>query len=348
MPTWNLGATANAAFRATDLQRSADRRARRSAGRGHADRLQRRHVPLLPDPQSRAHHRLRAGRVGLAPSSPGRAGAAPSDLLLQQGARRLSPDDAAARWRPARPGAAVATRCRRCTPSAPTPRLRGWSDYPLVADSASKSPARSPAPGRCGSHAAACGASVPARGRRRTMLYRWKVRLLKRPRLNLLWRRWRAKQGEILGSYDRLPEFIRNHAPGRSFADIGCMWGVNGEYAFVAEEAGATSVKAVDVFGPTPEFDQKHARARGPACEFVLGDITRPDTLEAIGAGRRGVLRRRSLPPPEPVRSAGRAAPDLPRDADPAHVHDPRDARPAQRRRLFPDARRERAASCGT
>jgi hypothetical protein len=46
------------------------------------------------------------------------------------------------------------------------------------------------------------------------MLYRWKVRLLKRPRLNLLWRRWRARHGEITGSYDRLPEFIRNHAPG--------------------------------------------------------------------------------------------------------------------------------------
>jgi SAM-dependent methyltransferase len=114
------------------------------------------------------------------------------------------------------------------------------------------------------------------------MLYRWKVRLLKRPRLNLLWRRWRAKQGDILGSYDRLPEFIRNHAPGRSFADIGCMWGVNGEYAFLAEAAGATSVTAVDVFGPTPEFEEKRA-ARHSRVKFVLGDITRLDTLAAIG-----------------------------------------------------------------
>lgn len=114
------------------------------------------------------------------------------------------------------------------------------------------------------------------------MLYRWKVRLLKRPRLNLLWRRWRARRGEILGSYDRLPEFIRNHAPGRSFADIGCMWGVNGEYSFLAEEAGATSVKAVDVFGPTPEFEQKRT-TRASRVQFVLGDITRMDTVDAIG-----------------------------------------------------------------
>jgi 2-polyprenyl-3-methyl-5-hydroxy-6-metoxy-1,4-benzoquinol methylase len=114
------------------------------------------------------------------------------------------------------------------------------------------------------------------------MLYRWKVRLLKRPRLNLWWRHWRARQGEIVGSYDRLPEYIRNHTSGRSFVDVGCMWGVNGEYAFVAEQAGAAAVKAVDVFGPTPEFEQKR-RERGSRVEFVLGDVTRAETLAAIG-----------------------------------------------------------------
>src|SRR3954449_9271452 len=114
------------------------------------------------------------------------------------------------------------------------------------------------------------------------MLYRWKVELLKRPPLNRLWRRWRAKQGDILGTYDRLPEYIRNHAPGKSFADIGCMWGVNGEYSFLAEAAGATEVTAVDVFGPTPEFEEKR-HARGSQVRFVLGDITRADTLDAIG-----------------------------------------------------------------
>jgi len=114
------------------------------------------------------------------------------------------------------------------------------------------------------------------------MLYRWKVGFLKRPRLNALWRRWRATRGDILGAYDRLPEFIRNHASGKSFADIGCMWGVDGEYAFLAQEAGATSVTAVDVFGPTPEFEEKR-RTRGSRVRFVLGDITRADTMDAIG-----------------------------------------------------------------
>jgi hypothetical protein len=114
------------------------------------------------------------------------------------------------------------------------------------------------------------------------MLYRWKVRSLKVPRLNALWRRWRAGKGEVVGNYDHLPEYIRRHAPGRSFADVGCMWGVNGEYAFIAEEAGATTVTAVDVFGPTPEFEEKH-RARGSRVTFVLGDITRAETLDRVG-----------------------------------------------------------------
>lgn len=114
------------------------------------------------------------------------------------------------------------------------------------------------------------------------MLYRWKVRFLKRPSLNRLWRRWRGRRGDILGSYDRLPEFIGRHAPGRSFADVGCMWGVNGRYAFLAETAGATSVKAIDVFGPTPEFEATRL-STGSRVEFLLGDITRAETLARIG-----------------------------------------------------------------
>jgi len=114
------------------------------------------------------------------------------------------------------------------------------------------------------------------------MLYRWKVRSLKRPALNGLWRRWRARRGDAVGNYASLPDYIRQHAPGRSFADIGCMWGVNGEFSFMAEDAGATHVVAVDVFGPTPEFEEKQ-RARRSRVRFVLGDITRQSTLEAVG-----------------------------------------------------------------
>ena len=114
------------------------------------------------------------------------------------------------------------------------------------------------------------------------MLYRWKVESLKIPRINLMWRQWRARRGEAVGNYNDLPAHIRRLAPGKSFADIGCMWGVNGEYAFLAEEAGATRVFGVDVFGPTPEFEEKR-RARHSSVEFVLGDISRADTLARVG-----------------------------------------------------------------
>jgi hypothetical protein len=114
------------------------------------------------------------------------------------------------------------------------------------------------------------------------MLYKLKVKLLKLPRINLMWRHWCARRGEIVGNYSELPTHIRKYAPGQSFVDIGCMWGVNGEYAFVAEEAGATVVKAVDVFGPTPEFEAKH-QSQNSGVEFILGDACHPGTITRVG-----------------------------------------------------------------
>lgn len=114
------------------------------------------------------------------------------------------------------------------------------------------------------------------------MLYRWKVRSLKLPRVNLWWRRFRTWRGDTVGNYNHLPDYIRRYAPSRSFADIGCMWGVNGEYAFLAEAAGATRVAAVDVFGPTPEFEAAHAAKRSRV-EFILGDVAHASTIERIG-----------------------------------------------------------------
>jgi hypothetical protein len=114
------------------------------------------------------------------------------------------------------------------------------------------------------------------------MLYTWKVRLLRSPRVNALWRRYRRWRGDEVGSYAQLAGHIRHHVRGRSFADIGCMWGVNGEFMFVAEEAGATAVTGVDVFGPTPEFERERTR-RGSRAEFVLGDCTDPETIARVG-----------------------------------------------------------------
>jgi len=115
-----------------------------------------------------------------------------------------------------------------------------------------------------------------------TTFYRNKVRLLKNPRINILWRYWQEWHGRPVGNYSRLPGFIEQHAPGHSFVDIGCMWGVNGAYSFLAEKVGATSLKAVDVFGPTPDFELEKEK-RCSDVEFILGDATQPETLAEIG-----------------------------------------------------------------
>jgi hypothetical protein len=114
------------------------------------------------------------------------------------------------------------------------------------------------------------------------MFFKWKVHLLKRPRINFLWRYWTAWRGKPVGHYHDLLELIRKHAPGRSFVDIGCMWGVNGAHAFAAEAAGAAGVKGVDVFGPTPEFEAEK-KSRGSSVEFLLGDAGSPEMAARIG-----------------------------------------------------------------
>src|SRR3954447_5842413 len=114
------------------------------------------------------------------------------------------------------------------------------------------------------------------------LAYKLKVRFFKNFRLNAAWRRGGAAPGVDIGDYKRLPDYVRRFAPGKSFIDVGCMWGVNGEYSFVAEEAGAARVTAVDVFGPTPEFEQERAE-RSSSVEFVLGDATRAESVERIG-----------------------------------------------------------------
>ena len=121
-----------------------------------------------------------------------------------------------------------------------------------------------------------------ARNEDNMLSYSAKVALLRRPLFNGLWRRAVGFRGQYIGSYDRLPEFIANNAPSKSFVDVGCMWGVDGEYAFLAEAAGATKVLGVDLFGPTPEFTRKHTE-RKSSVEFVLGDISRAETLRQIG-----------------------------------------------------------------
>jgi hypothetical protein len=77
-------------------------------------------------------------------------------------------------------------------------------------------------------------------------------------------------------------ELIRRHVRGRSFADIGCMWSVNGSIAFVAEEAGATEVTGLDIMAATPEYEGEHAR-RSSTVRFVQGDLHDADVAAEVG-----------------------------------------------------------------
>ena len=75
---------------------------------------------------------------------------------------------------------------------------------------------------------------------------------------------------------------ISEHAPGRSFVDVGCMWGVHGRYTFLAEEAGASRAVGLDVMAPTPECRAEIQR-RGSKAEFLTGDLTDPVVREKVG-----------------------------------------------------------------
>jgi hypothetical protein len=77
-------------------------------------------------------------------------------------------------------------------------------------------------------------------------------------------------------------ELVRRYAPGRSFADIGAMWNVNGRISFVAEESGATSVTALDLMPPTSAYEAEHAQ-RGSRVRFVCGDLHNSDALVQVG-----------------------------------------------------------------
>jgi SAM-dependent methyltransferase len=95
-------------------------------------------------------------------------------------------------------------------------------------------------------------------------------------------RRRLARRRVVAGAGSEVRLWMAEHVAGRSFADVGCMWGIHGEYAFLAEELGATTVTGIDGMAPTPEFIAAHAR-RESGVRFVQGDFHDPATVEEVG-----------------------------------------------------------------
>ena len=77
-------------------------------------------------------------------------------------------------------------------------------------------------------------------------------------------------------------ELVARWAPGRSFADVGAMWSIDGAISFRAEEAGAAAVTAVDVMEPTERFEAERAR-RVSRVRFVRADIHDRGAVSEIG-----------------------------------------------------------------
>jgi hypothetical protein len=77
--------------------------------------------------------------------------------------------------------------------------------------------------------------------------------------------------------------WISEHAPGRSFADIGGLL-IDGATSFEAEAAGASAVTLFDVGDCeyAPGYEAEHRR-RGSKVRYVQGDLHDPVALDQIG-----------------------------------------------------------------
>lgn len=89
----------------------------------------------------------------------------------------------------------------------------------------------------------------------------------------------RSGRGQRLAPY---PEIFLPYARGRSFADVGSMWNVEGRFALEAEAGGATCVTAVDVMEEADSFRAERER-RGPHVRFVHADANAEDLVERVG-----------------------------------------------------------------
>jgi hypothetical protein len=86
-------------------------------------------------------------------------------------------------------------------------------------------------------------------------------------------------------------EWVREHAPGHSFCDVGGLFKYMGDIAFLAERVGATQVTLVDVGDPDliaaghPEWGWLEDKVKdlGSSLRYVQGDLEDACTPERVG-----------------------------------------------------------------
>lgn len=98
--------------------------------------------------------------------------------------------------------------------------------------------------------------------------------------------RVRRRSGGRPAKADWLPgqmRWIREHAPGRSFADVGGVFWREGEVAFAAEEAGAKAVTLFDLNDPDQTRVPAERERRGSNVRYVQGDLEDPGSVAELG-----------------------------------------------------------------
>jgi SAM-dependent methyltransferase len=96
----------------------------------------------------------------------------------------------------------------------------------------------------------------------------------------LAWARLRARLERRPPLAHERERLVARLAPGRTFVDVGGMWGVHGAIALAAAAASASRVTLVDVMPATEELAAERRRAE---VEFVHGDIHDDAVLERVG-----------------------------------------------------------------
>lgn len=89
----------------------------------------------------------------------------------------------------------------------------------------------------------------------------------------------RRRDPDVAG---RRAELVRRLAPAKSFVDVGGVWNIEGEIAFLAEEEGAEPVALVDAMEPGERFHSERER-RGSSVRFVPGDLHDPGLSKTLG-----------------------------------------------------------------
>jgi hypothetical protein len=87
---------------------------------------------------------------------------------------------------------------------------------------------------------------------------------------------------------DHRDEFIREVASGKSFLEVGGLWGAVNEKATVAHRAGATVIGALDIWPAESEwwlkFRERCAENGLLSVTQIIGSIDNPDVIEKVGS----------------------------------------------------------------